>query len=98
VVTERQHWTLKAYFIGRPDVAVKGFRSRKPPAIEKALNWVGEGRGWLVTSGPVPPRLPPGLVLRHAGGFTKPGRAGAVNVYEIEARQSSARRGERGWR
>lgn len=87
VVTERQHWTLKAYFIGWPDVAVKGFDLESLPRIEHALAWVGEGQGWLVTSGPLPPRLPPGRVLRHAGGFTKPGRAGAVNVYKLEARQ-----------
>jgi hypothetical protein len=94
VVTERQHWTLKAYFIGRSDVAVRGFDLESPSTIEKALAWVGEGQGWLVTSGPVPPRLPPGLVLRHAGGFTKPGRAGAVNVYRLGVRESGAGRVE----
>ena len=86
VVTERLHWTLKAYFIGQPDVAVKGFDLDSLAAMERARVWVGGGQGWLVTSGPRPPRLPPGLVLRHAGGFTKPGRASAVSVYQLEVR------------
>ena len=78
VVTERDHWTLKAYFIGHPEVAVKGFDLDSLSAIEKALAWVGGGQGWLVTSGPLPPRLPPGLVLRHAGGLheARPGGCG----------------------
>ena len=84
VVTERRHWTLKAYFIGRPDVAVKGFDLDSLASIEKALSWVGGGEGWLVTSGPRPAHLPPGVALRHASGFTKPDGGGAVNVYRLE--------------
>jgi hypothetical protein len=89
VVTERQHWTLKAYFIGRPEAAVKGFELGRLASLEKAVAWVGEGEGWLVTSGPKPAPLPPGLELRHAGGFTKPGRRFALNVYRLEVGEAS---------
>jgi hypothetical protein len=84
VVTERLHWTLKAYFIGEPSVTVKGFDFDDPSWARRAAAWVGSGQGWLVTSGPAPPDPPPGLVLRHAAGFTKPGGGKAVNVYRLE--------------
>jgi hypothetical protein len=85
VVTERLHWTLKAYFIGDRNVTVKGFDYDDPSWAERARTWVGTGQGWLVTSGPAPPDPPPGFALRHAAAFTKPGGGRAVTVYRLEA-------------
>jgi hypothetical protein len=85
VVTERLHWTLKAYFIGDPNVTVKGFDFDDPTWAEKAGTWVGSGQGWLVTSGPSPPDPPPGFALRPAAAFTKPGGGMTVTVYRLEA-------------
>jgi 4-amino-4-deoxy-L-arabinose transferase-like glycosyltransferase len=83
VATERYHWTLKASFVGRPDVHVKPFDLWRPPELLRAAGWVGRGGGWLVTSKPVGADRPPGLELDHVAGFTKPGRRMSVHVYRL---------------
>jgi 4-amino-4-deoxy-L-arabinose transferase-like glycosyltransferase len=85
IVTEHYHWTLKAYFVGRPGVVVKAFDVWNPSELARAATWVGREPGWLVVSKPVSSDQPPGLELTHAAAFTKPGRRGAVHVYRLRS-------------
>jgi len=83
IATEQYHWTLKAYFAGRPAVVVKAFDVWNSAGLARAAAWIGPEPGWLVVSKPVPSDHPPGLELTHVAGFTKPGRKGAVHVYRL---------------
>lgn len=85
IATERYHWTLKAYFVGQAGVVVKPFDVWTPSGLARAASWVGREPGWLVVSKPVSSDRPPGLDLRHAASFTKPGRRGSVHVYQLRS-------------